>query len=325
MKKALITGAMGQDGSYLAELLTSKGYEVHGTSRGIIGLEECHYVPGVQYHVADMRDYMVLENVFRKVWPDEVYNLAAQVFVPASWTNPAETFSVNVGGLANILQIVDTIKRDTKVYQASSSEMYGNQSGAFDEQTALIPVSPYGVSKVAAHQLAHVYRAKGLFVVCGILFNHESPRRGEHMVTRKITKQVAKWAHGDRSLLKLGNPNATRDWGHAKDYVEAMYLMLQQYYPDDYVIGWGVSHSVWEFVKEAMDVVNLDTAFYEQYVMFRCPEFMRDNELFHLTACATKAKIKLPWKPKINFKELVREMVYADMAKLSKVTDLVNA
>jgi len=239
MKKALITGALGQDGSYLAELLLQKGYEVHGTGRGIINNEQCHYVPGVTYHVADLRDQVSIEGAFRKIWPDEIYNLAAQVFVPTSWDVPAETFDINVGGLARILKLVDSYKRDTKVYQASSSEMYGNQNGALDENTPFAPVSPYGVSKTAAHQLAHVYRTKGLFVVCGILFNHESPRRGEHMVTRKITKQVAKWVKGDKGILWLGNRGATRDWGHARDYVEAMWMMMQHHTPDDFVIGTG--------------------------------------------------------------------------------------
>lgn len=315
MKKALITGALGQDGSYLAELLLSKGYEVHGISRGIVGLEQCHYVAGVTYHVADMRDAVSLETTFRKVWPDEVYNLAAQVFVPTSWSVPAETFDINVGGLARILKIVDEYKKNTKVYQASSSEMYGNQDGAFDESTPFKPVSPYGVSKVAAHQLAHVYRDKGLFVVCGILFNHESPRRGEHMVTRKITKQVAKWVKGDKEILWLGSRNATRDWGHARDYVEAMHLMMQHSTPEDFVIGTGESYTVAQFVSEAIRVANTKGT-----VNFNTPEFRRVNELHHLRACANKAKVVLGWEPKTTFTELVKEMVDHDIL----MTDLVT-
>lgn len=312
MKKALITGALGQDGSYLAELLLSKGYEVHGTARGIIGLEQCYYVAGVIYHVADLRDEVSLETCFRKVWPDEVYNLAAQVFVPTSWSIPAETFDINVGGLARILKIVDTFKPNTKVYQASSSEMFGNQSGALDESAPFKPVSPYGVSKVAAHELAHVYREKGLFIVCGILFNHESPRRGEHMVTRKITKHVAKWAKGEADTLYLGSGAATRDWGHAKDYVEAMWMMMQHERADDFVIGTGESYTVASFVKEAMIAGNIKGGM----VNFNTPEFRRSNELYHLKACANKAKVVLGWQPKTSFKELVKEMVDYDIEVL---------
>ena len=312
MKKALITGALGQDGSYLAELLLAKGYEVHGISRGVIGLEECHYVAGVKYHVADLRDEIALENTFRKVWPDEVYNLAAQVFVPTSWSIPAETFDVNVGGLSRILKIVDNWKSDTKIYQASSSEMFGNQNGALDESTPLKPVSPYGASKAAAHQLAHVYRDKGLFVVCGILFNHESPRRGEHMVTRKITKHVAKWSRGDNDPLRLGRGDSTRDWGHAKDYVEGMWEIMQHPTPDDFVICTGESHTVYHFVQEAMEAAHVKS----KKVIYGTPEFTRNNELYHLKACAKKAYVALGWEPKISFKELVWEMINADIKAL---------
>lgn len=319
MKTVLITGVLGQDGSYLAELLLSKGYNVHGVTRGMIGSINSNYIAGVKYHVADMRDAVALENVFRKVWPDEVYNLAAQVFVPTSWSIPSETFDINVGGLGNLLKIINDYKPNTKLYQASSSEMFGNQSGVLDENAPFKPVSPYGVSKVAAHELAHVYRQKGLFVVCGILFNHESPRRGSHMVTRKITEHIAKWVIGDTSELRLGNGQASRDWGHANDYVEAMHLMMQYKTPDDFVIATGESHTVAEFVQEALLAAPFGTTKGE--IVFNAPEFTRSNELFHLRGCPNKAKVMLGWTAKTSFKSLVREMVEHDVESMKSLTN----
>src|SRR5713226_957874 len=251
MKRALITGISGQDGSYLAEYLLELGYQVFGlvrreprTVRWLQGICE-----RVEFVYGDLRDNTSLEGAFRKAWPDEVYNLAGQVFVPTSWECPAETFDINVGGLARLLQIATRQKPDTRVYQASSSEMYGNVDGFCNEQTPFKPTSPYGTSKMAAHGLVQAYRERGVFVVGGILFNHESPRRGPEMVTRKITMAAAEWAKGDRSKLKLGNLQARRDWGFAGDYVKAMHAMLQQPVPKDYVIGTGESHSVAEFVS----------------------------------------------------------------------------
>src|SRR5882724_4157705 len=254
MKKALITGISGQDGSYLAEYLLELGYQVYGlvrrdpqTMRWLQPIGE-----RIEFLYADLRDVASLSVAFHKAWPDEVYNLAGQVFVPTSWERPAETVDINAGGLALLLKLVERQKPDTRVYQASSSEMFGNVDGFCNEQTALNPTSPYGVSKMAAHRLIEVYRGRGLFVVGGILFNHESPRRGTEMVTRKITRAASGWAKGHKTKLKLGNLQARRDWGYAGDYVKAMYAMLQQPTPKDYVIGTGESHSVAEFVTQVL-------------------------------------------------------------------------
>src|ERR1700688_1045025 len=250
MKRALITGISGQDGSYLAEYLLQLGYQVFGIVRR--GPGTMRWLADIQDRVellyGDLRDTESLEVAFHKSWPDEVYNLAGQVFVPTSWECPAETFDINVGGLARLLSIVEPQKPDTRVYQASSSEMYGNVADFCGENTRFQPNSPYGVSKMAAHRLAEIYRARGVYSVGGILFNHESPRRGPEMVTRKITRAAAGWAAGDKTKLKLGNLEARRDWGYAGDYVKAMHAMLQQSAPKDYVIGTGESHSVAEFV-----------------------------------------------------------------------------
>jgi len=320
MKKALITGACGQDGSYLSEYLLSLGYEVHGFTRGITGgaWPEEHVVLGVTYHVGDMRDPVTMENALRKVWPDEVYNLAGQVFIPTSWTQPEDTFQVNVCGLASLLKIIQTLKPDTRVYQASSSEMYGNVDGALNETAKMVPVSPYGVSKHAAHELVSVYREHGMFVVAGILFNHESPRRGEHMVTRKVTRQVAKWALGDAGVLELGNLEASRDWGFAGDYVKAMHAMMQLDEPEDFVIGMGEAHTVGEFVQAAVEAAGLDYVACRRWIKHQVPAFSRQNELHHLKADIAKATIMLNWKPTTDFKQLVAMMVNADITKEQK-------
>lgn len=322
MKKALITGCQGQDGSYLASYLLRKGYEVHGISRGF---NYENYVFSMTAHIGDMRDETALENIFRKVMPDEVYNLAGQVFVPTSWSKVAETFDVNVGGLARLLKIAEQLKPDTRIYQASSSEMYGNIGGLLHELSPMNPVSPYGVSKLAAHKLVAVYREKGMYVVSGILFNHESPRRSEHMVTRKITRCVAKWVCGDEVPLELGNKNAARDWGSAEDYVIAMHSMLTQYRdPEDYVIGTGETHTVEEFVHIAAEVAGKENLV-DKLVKYNTPAYTRPNELFSLKACARKANIRLGWEPKISFVELVRQMVTADIMRESKRKELVVA
>lgn len=271
VKRALITGINGQDGSYLAEFLLSLGlYEVHGTVRMMHpGASNITSVLGqVRLHYADLRDVLSLEKVIRKVNPDEIYNLAGQVFVPTSWSQPAETFDVNVGGLARILAIVEKAAPEARVYQASSSEMYGNvySDKPLNERDRMRPVSPYGASKLAAHKLVDVYRQKGYYVASGILFNHESPRRGEEMVTRKIARHVARWAAGDRTDLKLGNLFAQRDWGFAGDYVKAMHLMLQQPYGDDYVIGTGIAHSVQTFLAKAIEAAGLPVSYNTDHV-----------------------------------------------------------
>lgn len=314
MKKALITGIGGQDGSHLAEMLLKMGYEVHGIARGL-AYEYLYPIVGATIHVGDMRDTLTLETIFRKVWPDEIYNLAGQVFVPASWTMLEETFDVNVCGLGRLLKLIDELKPDTKIYQASSSEMFGNVGGAIDEQCVMRPVSPYGVSKLAAHNLVQVYRDKGLFAVSGILFNHEGPRRQPHMVTRKITMQVAKWVCGDQSVLELGNLQAARDWGSSKDYVQAMHLMLQHPTPEDFVIGTGETHTVEEFLLEAVAVAKLQWVNLRALVKTNASSFVRKNELHYLKADGAKAEYMLRWEPKTTFKQLVKEMVDADIER----------
>lgn len=332
MKRALITGVGGQDGSYLAEYLVELGYEVHGTLRILDPyVEYLSAVRGrVSFHSADLRDATSLEKVIRRVHPDEVYNLAGQVFVPTSWTQPAETFDANVGGLARILSIVEKVCPDARVYQASTSEMYGNVLGLgardtikLDERSEMHPVSPYGVSKYAAHKLVDVYRQKGLYVVSGILFNHEGPRRGSEMVTRKITKHVARWAAGEWSDLRLGNPQARRDWGFAGDYVRAMQAMLQPPSPEDYVIGTGVAHSVEEFLFEATHAAGLADKPWTKHVINNAKEFSRPTELHCLVADYTKANKVLGWEPRTPFRKLVTMMVQHDMARQGKLSEVV--
>ena len=319
MKKALITGISGQDGSYLAEYLLELGYSVYGIVRREAGTMRW-LVPSqdkIELLYGDMRDTASLEVAFAKAWPDEIYNLAGQVFVPTSWQAPAETFDINVGGLARLLNIVERQKPDTRVYQASSSEMYGNLDGLRDEQTLLAPTSPYGVSKTAAHRLCEVYRARGVFAVGGILFNHESPRRGPEMVTRKITLASADWAHGKKNKLKLGNMKARRDWGFAGDYIRAMHAMLQQEKANDYVISTGESHSVYEFVVEVLQCLDLipDGSKVDEVVNEYVevdPKLLRTGEIHDLRGDSSLARKELEWHPKVDFKGLVRMMVESD-------------
>ncbi len=328
MKKALITGISGQDGSYLAEYLLELGYRVYGLVRRESGTMRWlnHIQDKVEILYGDMRDTVSLEVAFAKASPDEVYNLAGQVFVPTSWHIPAETFDINVGGLARLLNIVDRQKPDTRVYQASSSEMYGNLDGLRSEETALAPTSPYGVSKTAAHGLCGVYRARGVFAVGGVLFNHESPRRGPEMVTRKITLAAADWAQGKKNKLKLGNMQARRDWGFAGDYIRAMHAMLQQEKPNDYVIATGVSHSVYDFVVEVLSCLDLIPAganvaeVVNEYVEVD-PKLFRTGEIHDLRGDATLARRALNWEPAVDFKALVRMMVESDTFSAKDVHD----
>ncbi|MGA2845443.1 MAG: GDP-mannose 4,6-dehydratase [Candidatus Acidiferrales bacterium] len=329
MKRALITGISGQDGSYLAEYLLELGYQVFGIVRREPGT--MRWLEGIRDRVellyGDLRDPQSLEVAFYKSWPDEVYNLAGQVFVPTSWETPAETFDINVGGLARILSLVERRKADTRVYQASSSEMYGNAKGPCSEKTPANPTSPYGISKMAAHKLAEAYRARGVYSVAGILFNHESPRRGPEMVTRKITRAAAGWAAGDKTKLKLGNLEARRDWGFAGDYVIAMHGMLQQPAPKDYVIGTGQSHSVAEFVSlvlaelQALFDGNFVNAKLEDFVEVD-PRLLRTGEIHDLRADASLARAELHWQPKVDFKTLVKRMVHADVVATGAATKL---
>ncbi len=318
MKSALITGISGQDGSYLAEYLLERGYQVWGFVRREPASMRWLEPIGRQIELVygDLRDAESLSVGFQKAWPDEVYNLAGQVFVPTSWECPAETFDINVGGFLRLLQIIERTKRDTRIYQASSSEMMGNGDGMCDEQTPLRPTSPYGISKMAAHRLAEVYRQRGLYVVGGILFNHESPRRGPEMVTRKITRAAARWLLGDRTKLQLGNLQARRDWGFAGDYIKGMHAMLQRTEPKDYVLGTGVSKSVSDFLGEAISAMGELGKAPEslgEWVEIN-PRFFRTGEIHDLRADARLARQELGWQPTVDFKQLVRMMVESDLA-----------
>jgi GDPmannose 4,6-dehydratase len=320
MKTALITGISGQDGSYLSEYLLSLEYRVFGlvrretdTMRWLSPIKD-----RIEILYGDMRDTTALEVAVTKANPDEIYNLAGQVFVPTSWECPAETFDINVGGFARLLQIASRQKRTIRLYQASSSEMFGNHDGLCTEATPLNPTSPYGVSKTAAHRLADVYRTRGVYAVGGILFNHESPRRGPEMVTRKITQAIASaYVRGQRPQLTLGNLEARRDWGFAGDYIRAMHAMLQQSTPRDYVIGTGVSHSVREFIAAALtELKNIDPRL--DIAVDECVQvdknLLRTGEIVDLRADATAACKDLGWKTSVDFQGLVRMMLESDIA-----------
>ncbi|MCB1195358.1 GDP-mannose 4,6-dehydratase [bacterium] len=316
MKKALITGITGQDGSYLAENLLSKGYEVHGMVRRsstetFMRIE--HIREKIHIHQADLLDQLSLLNLIEEIRPCELYNLAAQSFVPTSWVQPFLTAEFTAVGVTRILEAVRLVDKKIRVYQASSSEMFGKvKEIPQTEDTPFYPRSPYGVAKVYGHWITINYRESyGLFACSGILFNHESPRRGKEFVTRKITDGVARIKAGLQDKLYLGNLEAKRDWGYAGDYVEAMWLMLQQDAPDDYVIATGETHSVKEFCEIAFDRAGLD---WEKYVEID-PQFFRPAEVDCLVGNAEKAQKKLGWKRKVAFKELVHLMVDADLKR----------
>ncbi|MGC8792789.1 MAG: GDP-mannose 4,6-dehydratase [Bryobacteraceae bacterium] len=324
MRRALITGVTGQDGSYLTRLLLAKGYEVHGiirrassfnTSR-IEDLYHDPHEPGVRLflHYGDLCDGTGLRRILERVRPDEIYNLGAQSHVKVSFEQPEYTADTVALGTLRLLDAVrdyvERTGREVRFYQAGSSEMFGAAPPPQNERTPFYPRSPYAVSKVAAHWYAVNYReAYGLFIANGILFNHESPQRGETFVSRKITRAVGRIVHGLQQRLYLGNLDARRDWGYAGDYVEAMWLMLQQPEPDDYVIATGESHSVREFVEQAFACVGLD---WRPYVETD-PRYLRPTEVQHLQGDASKARARLGWEPKVRFRELVRMMVEHDL------------
>jgi GDPmannose 4,6-dehydratase len=313
-RKAFITGVTGQDGSYLAELLLAKGYEVHGLIRRSSSFNTWR-IDGIRDHIVlhygDLVDQNSLMRTLASVGPDEVYNLAAQSHVKVSFEMPEYTANVTGLGVLRVLDAIRDLGLATRVYQAGSSEMYGLvQETPQSERTPFHPRSPYGCAKVFGHWLAVNYReGYGMHVSNGILFNHESPRRGENFVTRKITRAVAAIKKGLESELRLGNLEARRDWGFAKDYVEAMWLMLQQPKPDDFVVATGETHSVEEFLQEAFTCVGLD---WRQYVKVDA-KYFRPAEVDLLLGDPTKAKTVLGWTPKVSFKELVRLMVEADL------------
>ena len=317
-KRAVITGITGQDGSYLAELLLAKGYEVTGVVRrssapNLWRIE--HLVDRLTLRPGDVLDQLSLLRIIQDVRPDELYNLAAMSFVPASWDQPLLTGEYNSMGVTRVLEAVRQVNPDVRIYQASSSEMYGRvREVPQTELTPFYPRSPYGVSKVFGHYITVNYRESyGLYAVSGILFNHESPRRGLEFVTRKVTDGVARIKLGLADHLALGNLDAHRDWGFAGDYVRAMWLMLQQQQPDDYVIATGVSHSVRELVEVAFGHVGLD---WQKYVRID-PAFLRPAEVDHLIGDPAKARKTLGWEPSVTFEGLVAMMVDADLARLS--------
>ena len=313
-KKALITGITGQDGSYLAELLLEKGYDVHGLIRRSSSFNTWR-IDGVrdrlELHYGDLVDQNSLMRTLEAIEPDEVYNLAAQSHVKVSFEMPEYTTDVTAMGVLRVLDAVRALSPKTRVYQAGSSEMFGLiQENPQTERTPFHPRSPYGVSKVFGHWMAVNYReGYGMHVSNGILFNHESPRRGENFVTRKITMGLAAIRKGKAKELRLGNLDAQRDWGFAKDYVEAMWLMLQQEKPDDYVIATGETHSVREFLDEAFAYAGLD---WKGFVKVD-PKYFRPAEVDFLLGDPSKARRVLGWQPKVTFKALVRLMVDADM------------
>lgn len=315
-RRALITGITGQDGSYLAELLLDEGYEVFGLTRRLSASNYWriqHILDRVTLIPGDLLDQLSLIRAIEKSQPHELYNLAAMSFVPASWDQPMLTGEFNSQGVTRVLEAVRVVDPKIRIYQASSSEMYGKvREIPQTELTPFYPRSPYGVSKVFAHYITVNYRESyDLFAVSGILFNHESPRRGLEFVTRKVTDGVAKIKAGLTQELRLGNLDAQRDWGFAGDYVRAMWLMLQQEEADDYVIATGESHSVKELVEIAFGHAGLN---WEQHVVID-PAFLRPAEVDHLIGDASKAKAQLGWSPSVDFKGLVTMMVDADLKR----------
>ena len=317
-KTAVITGVTGQDGSYLAELLLEKGYEAIGIVRRTshdsyerIG----HLLDRVHVVAADLLDQHSLTMVIRDAKPDEVYNLAAQSFVPTSWSQPVLTGEFTALGVTRLLEAIRLAHPEARFYQASSSEMFGKALETPQrETTPFYPRSPYGVAKVYGHWITVNYRESyGMYAVSGILFNHESPRRGLEFVTRKISDAVARIKLGKASELRLGNIDSARDWGFAGDYVEAMWRMMQQQEPDDYVVGTGEKHSVRDFCAAAFGHVGLD---WKKYVKTD-PRFVRPAEVDVLLADASRARTELGWAPKVGFEQLVHMMVDADLERLS--------
>ncbi|MDD7298329.1 MAG: GDP-mannose 4,6-dehydratase [Fibrobacter intestinalis] len=336
MKRVLITGITGQDGSYLAELLLEKGYEVYGLVRrkSKLDFNNAEHLKGqVTFLFGDMTDSASLLRAMEIAKPDEIYNLAAQSFVTTSWETPLSTADINAIGVTKLLEAVRLVKPETRVYQASTSEMFGKvQAVPQNEKTPFYPRSPYGVSKLYGHWIIKNYRESyGMFACSGILFNHESERRGAEFVTRKITISVARIQAGLQECLELGNLNASRDWGHSADYVRAMWLMLQQDKADDFVVATGETHTVRDFVSKAFRSAGMELEFHGEGVKEFAtlkgtnrvlvkvnPEFFRPAEVDLLIGDAAKAKTVLGWEPKISYDELVCRMVKSDIALLAE-------
>jgi len=324
-KKALITGITGQDGSYLSELLLDKGYEVHGIVRRV-ALEDpehrlgriAHLQNKLELHPASLESFPSIYNVVRTIEPDECYHLAAQSFVDTSFKDAFSTLNTNINGTHYVLESINEIAPSCRFYFAGSSEMFGKvEEVPQTETTRFHPRSPYGISKVAGFDLTRNYReAYDLYAASGILFNHESPRRGFEFVTRKITSHVARIKLGQLGHLSLGTLESKRDWGHAREYVNAMWMMLQQDQPDDYVISTGETHSVQEFCEIAFSHVGLD---YQEHVQLD-PRFLRPAEVELLIGDCSKARKKLGWSYNINFEDLVKEMVDSDLSFFTRNT-----
>ena len=329
--KALITGITGQDGYYLSKQLLEKGYEVHGLIRRASNLNTNRIDPlisqykdedRIQLYYSDLIDSSSLTNLIGKILPDEIYNLAAQSHVAVSFKNPMySTFTSTVGPIT-ILESIRNIEKDIKFYQASSSEMFGgSEKIVLNEESLFEPKSPYAAGKVFAHNITKVYRESyGIFAVNGILFNHESPHRGETFVTRKITRAVGRIYHNLQTNLTLGNLDASRDWGFAGDYTEGMYAMMQNDSPDDWVLATGETHSVKEFAEKAFNHVGLN---WKDFVL-TSEKYSRPNEVHHLLGDASKAKSVLGWEPKTSFNELVKKMVDNDLDLANKEKVLID-
>lgn len=329
-KTAIITGVTGQDGSYLAELLLQKGYGVVGLYRrsstnSLERIESIKNHPRLILQEFDLTDPSDCLDIVVKHRPKEFYNLAAQSHVATSFKQPTTTFEIDTVGVINILEAIRRFSSTTKFYQASTSEMFGrnyslNSNGEKyqDENTPLLPQSPYAVAKMASHRMVQIYReAYNIYACSGILFNHESPRRGENFVTRKITKYIGELVNGiipSTTKLKLGNIEAVRDWGHAKDYVKAMYLMMIRHNPDDYVISTGKSYTVKDFLQIAFSKIDKD---YRDYIEID-PELYRPAEVDYLRGDSSKAKQQLNWIPEMSFEALVEDMVFSDIKALHK-------
>lgn len=318
MKRALITGITGQDGSYLAEFLLNKGYKVYGTVRRLStpNLENIgHLRDKVELISADLLDQGSFTTAIQESQPDELYNLAAQSFVKTSWDQPVLTGEFTGLGVTRVLEAIRLVNKNIKFYQASSSEMFGQVTETPQKETTRFhPRSPYGVAKVYGHYITLNYRESyDMFACSGILFNHESPRRGIEFVTRKISNAVARISLGKQDKLELGNLSAERDWGFAGDYVEAMWLMLQHDKPDDYVVATGEKHSVEEFVKLAFEVVGITD--WQKYVLSDHPKHTRPAEVDYLIGDYSKAKNILGWNPKTSFQQLVEMMVKSDIER----------